>query len=111
MSFKIVYEDTDFIIISKLEYTIKEQLEILRDNINEIIQVMEDNEDDTMISSTFSQDSIEEIIEDAMKPNEYGVAKCQHCDSILTYGYDEDDMLHCQGCHNIWDGCAQCDCY
>ncbi len=39
-----------------------------------------------------------------------GLYKCQHCNMMLKYGYDDNDMLHCQGCHNIYDGNAQCMC-
>lgn len=42
---------------------------------------------------------------------EDGKMKCKLCDMILTYGFDENDMLHCQNCHNIWDGNAQCTCF
>lgn len=36
--------------------------------------------------------------------------KCNHCDKFLESGYDDNDMLHCQNCHNIYDGNAQCNC-
>lgn len=37
--------------------------------------------------------------------------KCKFCDMLLEYGFDENNMLHCQGCHNVWDGNAQCNCF
>lgn len=36
--------------------------------------------------------------------------KCKHCGVELSCGYDKDDWYHCQGCHNIYDGYAQCTC-
>ncbi len=36
---------------------------------------------------------------------------CKFCNVELSYGHDKDDMIHCQFCHNIWDGNAQCTCY
>ena len=36
--------------------------------------------------------------------------KCKYCDMILESGIDDNDMLHCQLCHNIYDGNAQCQC-
>lgn len=40
-----------------------------------------------------------------------GKKKCRFCDDILEYGYDKNAMLHCQSCHRIWDGFAQCPCW
>ncbi len=37
--------------------------------------------------------------------------KCKFCDMLLVYGFDKNNMLHCQGCHNVWDGNAQCNCF
>lgn len=37
--------------------------------------------------------------------------KCKHCPEFLTYGYDQNNLLHCQGCHRVWDGYAQCPCW
>jgi hypothetical protein len=37
--------------------------------------------------------------------------ECKFCKIILQHGYDSNDLMHCQGCHNIWDGNAQCQCY
>jgi hypothetical protein len=34
--------------------------------------------------------------------------KCKFCQIELNCGYDNDDLYHCQICHNIYDGCAQC---
>ena len=36
--------------------------------------------------------------------------KCKFCDIMLIYGIDKDSMVHCQYCHMIWDGFAQCTC-
>ena len=45
------------------------------------------------------------------------------CNALLHYGYvvgyldtntislDHNDLYHCNSCHNIWDGNAQCNCY
>lgn len=33
---------------------------------------------------------------------------CIFCHVKLSIGYDEDEMFHCQICHNVYDGCAQC---
>uniref|UniRef100_A0A6C0E7J5 Uncharacterized protein n=1 Tax=viral metagenome TaxID=1070528 RepID=A0A6C0E7J5_9ZZZZ len=37
--------------------------------------------------------------------------QCNFCIKELNAGYDENDMVHCQGCHRIWDGYAQCPCW
>jgi hypothetical protein len=37
--------------------------------------------------------------------------KCKFCDMLLETGFDENNMLHCQKCHNVWDGNAQCNCF
>lgn len=37
--------------------------------------------------------------------------KCRFCPEILSCGFDKDEMLHCQECHRIWDGNAQCPCW
>lgn len=49
------------------------------------------------------EESIEESIEDSIE-------LCIFCNVKLNYGFDENEMLHCQLCHNIWDGNAQCNC-
>ena len=36
--------------------------------------------------------------------------KCKFCKTNLLYGFDTNFMIHCQHCHNIWDGYAQCSC-
>jgi hypothetical protein len=36
--------------------------------------------------------------------------KCRFCHIKLLCGMDKDKMIHCQYCHLIWDGCAQCPC-
>lgn len=36
--------------------------------------------------------------------------KCNFCDEILSAGFDSENMLHCQQCHLVWDGYAQCPC-
>lgn len=40
-----------------------------------------------------------------------GEERCRHCSEKLHYGYDKNELLHCQNCHRIWDGFAQCQCY
>jgi len=44
-------------------------------------------------------------------PTEITKTKCRFCDDLLAYGYDDEEMMHCQKCHHIWDGCAQCPCW
>lgn len=36
---------------------------------------------------------------------------CRFCNVKLIGGYDDNELVHCQDCHNIWDGNAQCDCW
>lgn len=51
------------------------------------------------------------------------INKCS-CGTLVCYGYvlafkiignkyelDEENFAHCDNCHNIWDGNAQCNCY
>ncbi len=35
---------------------------------------------------------------------------CRFCNVKLIGGYDDNELVHCQDCHNIWDGNAQCNC-
>ncbi len=35
---------------------------------------------------------------------------CRFCNLILYGGMDNNNLMHCQGCHRIWDGNAQCNC-
>ncbi len=37
--------------------------------------------------------------------------KCKFCEEILEYDIDSNELMHCQGCHKIWDGNAQCPCW
>jgi hypothetical protein len=39
-----------------------------------------------------------------------GISYCKFCKDKLIFGFDDDKMIHCQYCHNIWDGFAQCQC-
>ena len=36
---------------------------------------------------------------------------CRFCNIKLIGGYDDKELVHCQYCHNIWDGNAQCNCW
>jgi hypothetical protein len=36
---------------------------------------------------------------------------CRFCNVKLIGGYDDKELIHCQYCHNIWDGNAQCNCW
>ena len=50
------------------------------------------------------------------------INKCK-CGTLVYYGYvlafkeknnyklDGENFVHCDNCHNIWDGNAQCNCY
>jgi hypothetical protein len=38
------------------------------------------------------------------------IEKCKHCNVKLSCGYDDNEWFHCQGCHNVYDGHAQCTC-
>jgi hypothetical protein len=39
-----------------------------------------------------------------------GITLCKFCTAKLSYGMDSNSMVHCQDCHNVWDGFAQCRC-
>jgi hypothetical protein len=37
---------------------------------------------------------------------------CKFCNDILDINlFDKNKMIHCQGCHNIWNGQTQCYCF
>ncbi len=36
---------------------------------------------------------------------------CNFCNVILYGGMDDNNLMHCQNCHQIWDGNAQCLCH
>lgn len=38
------------------------------------------------------------------------ITYCTFCKMSLNFGMDENSMIHCQYCHNVWDGFAQCNC-
>ncbi len=38
------------------------------------------------------------------------ITLCKFCTAKLSYGMDSNSMVHCQECHNVWDGFAQCRC-
>ena len=40
-----------------------------------------------------------------------GNFECKFCKIMLYGGYDTNDLMHCQCCHTIWDGNAQCPCW
>ena len=42
--------------------------------------------------------------------NNNSISYCKFCKAKLNYGSDKDCMLHCQHCHNVWDGFSQCTC-
>ena len=42
--------------------------------------------------------------------NNNSTSYCKFCKAKLNYGSDKDYMLHCQHCHNVWDGFSQCTC-
>lgn len=46
-----------------------------------------------------------------MSDSDFRKFKCKFCEKTLNYGFDDNDMLHCQICHRVWDGCAQCPCW
>ena len=50
-----------------------------------------------------TQEQSQELLKDSIE-------LCIFCNVKLNYGFDENEMLHCQNCHNIWDGNAQCNC-
>lgn len=35
---------------------------------------------------------------------------CRFCNVMLYGGIDINNLMHCQNCHNVWDGNAQCNC-
>ena len=56
---------------------------------------------------TNSQEKTYETQQEVLKES---IELCIFCNVKLNYGFDENEMLHCQNCHNIWDGNAQCNC-
>ena len=52
------------------------------------------------------------------------LTECKRCNVLLSHGMfivadyirgawrePNFELVHCEKCHNIWDGCAQCDCW
>ena len=72
-------------------------------------------EEQTVIP-TQSQESIQESIQESQplqnEQNEHNEDNelCNFCNVILYGGMDNNNLMHCQGCHRIWDGNAQCTC-
>ena len=58
---------------------------------------------ETQTDSQETQEKTQEVLKESIE-------LCIFCNVKLNYGFDENEMLHCQNCHNIWDGNAQCNC-
>ena len=77
---------------------------------------MSDNKDKTKETQPQSQEETQqetqEETQEEIKNNflEDKIELCIFCNVKLNYGFDENEMIHCQNCHNIWDGNAQCNC-
>ena len=64
-----------------------------------------------------------ELLNSIEDPNDLKKCTCKvitYYGYIVSYGPNKDgiydleiseDMAHCDSCHNIWDGNAQCNCY
>lgn len=73
----------------------------------------------------FKCDSEEKLnlLSSVENPNDLKKCKCNvitHYGYVIAYEPDKDgiynieiseEMAHCDNCHNIWDGNAQCNCY
>lgn len=60
-----------------------------------------------------TQEEIQEETQEEDIQNDFledKIELCIFCNVKLNYGFDENEMIHCQNCHNIWDGNAQCNC-
>ena len=64
----------------------------------------------TQETKTDSQEKLKEQEELSQEFLKDSIELCKFCNVKLNYGFDENEMLHCQDCHNIWDGNAQCNC-
>ncbi len=60
---------------------------------------------DTKQEETKEKQEKQEITDDDISFN------CRFCNVKLIGGYDDKELVHCQYCHNIWDGNAQCNCW
>jgi hypothetical protein len=78
----------------KIEFKSNEQS--LKENQQENQQESQQESQEEETQNDFLEDQIE---------------LCIFCNVKLNYGFDENEMLHCQNCHNIWDGNAQCNCF
>ncbi len=69
------------------------------------------NMDNNSISSnTINQNNTNDQYNESNQMNDKGFTLCKFCNVKLSYGMDSNSMLHCQDCHNVWDGFAQCRC-
>ena len=71
---------------------------------------MSSQSQETQETKTDSQETKEELKEQSQEVLKESIELCIFCNVKLNYGFDENEMLHCQNCHNIWDGNAQCNC-
>ena len=69
-----------------------------------------DSQKETQEQEELQKESQEETQELSQEPLKESIELCIFCNVKLNYGFDENEMLHCQLCHNIWDGNAQCNC-
>ena len=68
------------------------------------------NNTKTINTETINTDTINiETINNVDNEN-YGVSYCTVYKIRINFGIDKNSMVHCQYCHNIWDGFAQCTC-
>lgn len=90
--------------VTKKMSEIEKKLEKKQDEIielqNELYEVEEHLE---RLKSSKAQ-----MIGQSEEENYPDTGKCRHCSEELKGGYDKDDLYHCQVCHNVYDGCAQC---
>ena len=73
-------------------------------------EVKTDAKTDAKETQTSSQETQQELEELSQEFPKESIELCKFCNVKLNYGFDENEMIHCQNCHNIWDGNAQCNC-
>lgn len=93
-------EETEIKILEQMKITQKwVSEEIIKKEINKEIK-------DHAIKSESHQKDTELIYDvDTFYPD---TGKCRFCQVEISCGYDDDEWYHCQICHNVYDGNAQC---
>ncbi len=81
-------------------------------NVNPTPQDLQDSHDSHDSQPLHQNDQNNENTQNNQEEINYNANfNCSFCNVSLYGGMDDNNLMHCQNCHNVWDGNAQCMCY